>query len=94
MNEQINEMQEKGYQTCKRLFALYVKYYKKATAGDGAIYGDIANDYLKKYQGACDVYEDVFDEDFVLNDEDRKKILGKIGYGSSANEENCLVIRE
>ena len=94
MNEKINEMQEKAYQVCKRLFALYIKNYKKAVNGDGVYYHDIAEDYRNQYQGACDVYEDTFEMEFYLRSEDRKKILGKIGYGSSANEENCLVIRE
>lgn len=93
-DEKINEMQEKAYQVCKRLFALYIKNYKKAMAGEGAFYGSIADDYRNQYQGACDVYEDVFEEEFMLNDEDRKKILGKIGYGSSANEESYIVMRE
>lgn len=81
-NEKINEMQEKAYQVCKRLFALYIKNYKKSLNGDGVFYHDIAENYREQYQGACDVYEDTFEMEFYLRTEDRKKILGNMGYSN------------
>jgi hypothetical protein len=84
-NEKMNEMQEKAYQVCKRLFSLYIKNYKKAVNGDGVYYHDIAEDYRKQYQGACDVYEDTFEMEFYLRSEDRKKILGNMGYSDHSD---------
>lgn len=93
-NEKMNEMQEKAYQVCKRLFALYIKNYKKALNGDGVYYHDIAEDYRNQYHGACDVYEDTFEMEFYLRAEDRKKILGNMGYSdhSDFSEIECETV--
>lgn len=84
-NEKMNEMQEKAYQVCKRLFAHYIKNYKKALNGGGVFYHDIAEDYRQQYHGACDVYEYTFEMEFYLRAEDRKKILGNIGYSDNSD---------
>ncbi len=93
-NEKMNQMQENAYQVCKRLFALYIKNYKKALNDGDFFYHEIAEDYRKQYQGACDVYEDTFEMAFYLRAEDRKKILGNMGYSGATEIEYETVLAE
>lgn len=63
----MNDIKERAYQIVKGYFADYIHESKEGY--------DWAEESRCKYSGAAHLYEEVFGEEFILKDEDRKEIL-------------------
>ena len=63
-----NTAKERAYKKVKELFARYIDSANKGY--------NWAEEERMAYQGACAVYEEAFEEEFLLTPEDRHEILG------------------
>lgn len=67
----MNEAKERAYQDIKEKFALYIRIRQ-----EGWSYKETERKRLL-YQGAAELYEAAFQEEFTLKDRDRYEILGE-----------------
>ena len=65
-------MQKRGYNMVKLAFIDYLQAKRDYKNGPCEVIRNFKNECLAAYRAACEVYEAVFDEDFVLTDDDRK----------------------
>lgn len=75
--KEINEMKERVYQVCFRFYLEYVANLKSAANEANSLeryYAHLAESYRQNYKGACEVYEALFKEEFILKDSDRSKV--------------------
>lgn len=67
----MNEAKERAYQNIKEKLALYIRIRQ-----EGWSYKETERKRLL-YQGAAELYEAAFEEEFILKDRDRYEILGE-----------------
>ena len=65
----MNEAKERAYKKIKQMFADYIRASENG-------WSELANEYQSVYSGGCRIYEEVFEEEFLLTPEDRREILG------------------
>lgn len=68
------QMQKRGYNTVKLAFIDYLSAKREADKGPCELLRNFKNECLAAYKAAVEVYEAIFDEEWILTDYDREII--------------------
>ena len=100
MNENkktFEEMQTAAYTFTRNKFIAVLRWQKKKhEEPEKPVYRDLETQALSEYSAACDLYETVFDSEFMLNNDDRKSLSEKyniaLGYYEEIDDENTRIV--
>lgn len=100
MNENkktLEEMQTAAYTFTRNKFIAVLRWQKKQhEEPEKPIYRDLETRALSEYTTAYELYETVFDSEFMLNNEDRKNLSKTyniaLGYYEEINENNTRIV--
>ena len=96
-NKTFEEMQTAAYTFTRNKFIAVLRWQrKKHEEPTKPVYRDLESRALDEYSAACDLYETVFDSEFMLNNEDRKNLSKTyniaLGYYEETDDETTRIV--